>query len=76
MIDVSQPTQDWIFTFGFGHAHPQTGESLANCFIRIRGTRADARREMDRRFGQKWAFDYESEERAGVQKYNLREIDA
>lgn len=76
MIDVSVEQRDWIFTFGFGHTHPRTGESLANCFIRIRGTREAARAEMVKRFALKWAFDYPSEEDAGVERWGLREIES
>lgn len=64
--------RDWIFTFGFGHE--LAGEPLRNRFVRIRGTFAEARVEMVRRFGQKWAFQYANEEEAGVERFNLREI--
>jgi hypothetical protein len=53
--------REWIFTFGYGHVHPETGESLAERFVRIPGTYSDARREMARRFGMRWAFQYEAE---------------
>jgi hypothetical protein len=43
------------FTFGFGHQYP-------NGFVRItRATAADCRREMIRRHGVKWAFEYSEE---------------
>jgi hypothetical protein len=66
---------NWIFTFGFGHHHPQTGVSLSGCFIRIRGTREEARAEMLRRFGTAWAYQYADEAEAGVEKWKLREIE-
>lgn len=69
------PTDEWIFTFGYGHSHPETGVPLANCFIRIRGTRTAARAEMLRRFGTRWAYQYIDETEAGVEKYQLREIE-
>ena len=50
----SQPVeelQDWLFSFGYGHAHPQK-------FIRIYGTFDSAREEMLRRYGNKWSFQY------------------
>ena len=66
---------EWIFTFGFGHVHPSTGERLANKFMRIRADDwQSARDEMLRRFGRKWAFQYPSEDDAGVAKYNLTEV--
>ena len=67
--------EEWIFTFGFGHTHPKTGESLANTFVRIAAADSEAaREEMYRRFGQKWSFQYDSEQKAGVEKYGLREL--
>lgn len=66
---------EWIFTFGFGHVHPYTGEKLGNSFVRIKAETANAARdEMFRLFGSKWAFQYDSEELAGVQKWNLHEV--
>jgi hypothetical protein len=52
---------EWIFTFG--HVHPEGGWSLDDHFVRIEGTHAEARDEMVRRFGLKWA-----------EKWRLREI--
>ena len=74
---IERPTnpdelRDWIFTFGFGHE--LAGEPLRNRFVRIWGSHAEARAKMVRRFGQKWAFQYASEDEAGVDRYNLREI--
>jgi len=43
--------QNWLFSFGYGHAHP-------NRFIRIHGTRNSARNEMFCRYGGKWSFQY------------------
>lgn len=65
---------DWIFTFGFGHTHPQTGESLAHCYVRVPGDGAEARDKMIAAFGRKWAFQYASAEQAGVDRFELREI--
>ena len=65
--------REWIFTFGFGHCCPKTGERLRNKYVRIRGTVATSRGEMERRFGRAWAFQYPNEIRAGVEKYNLTE---
>ena len=65
---VSEPEQDWIFTFGFGHEHK-------NNFVRIRGTFETARLEMFRRFGRKWSMQYPSEEEAGVERFALTDLD-
>lgn len=59
--------QDWYFTFGFGHEYP-------NGYTVINGTYYEAREEMIRRFGRKWAMQYESAEEAGVEKYGLKKI--
>lgn len=72
---LTPQAERWIFTFGFGHTHPITGESLAKCYVVIHGTNYEARDEMVRRFGYKWAFQYPSEEKAGVEKWSLREIE-
>lgn len=70
------PTEqiDWLFTFGGNHTHPETGESLGNSYVRIHGTEAEARTVMVAAFGQRWAFQYDSAEQAGVAKYGLTEI--
>jgi len=69
--------KEWIFTFGFDHVNPLTGKSLANHFCRIYADSATAaREEMVRRWGRKWAFQYNSEEEAGVERWNLREVRA
>lgn len=60
--------QDWYFTFGSDHAHPYG-------FVCIFGTFMEARTEMQRRYGQKWSFQYTYKEFAGqVEKYGLREV--
>ena len=57
-----------IFTFGFGQKHK-------NCFVRIKGKdEADCRKKMFEIFGNKWAFQYDDEEKAGVKRWNLTEI--
>lgn len=53
---------DWIFTFGYGHVHPLSGEALDDCYVRIRSTFSAARHEMFERFGVHWAFQYGSRE--------------
>lgn len=59
---------EYIFTFGFG-------QNYENCFYVIKAANPDdARTTMIERFGNKWAMQYDSRERAGVEKFNLREI--
>lgn len=47
--------QYWYFTFGCGQ--PNAGH-----YVKIRGTFSSARKEMVRRYGIKWAFQYSEEE--------------
>lgn len=66
---------EWIFTFGFHHVHPETGERLRNNFVRIKASDYEAaRQQMVARFGQKWSHQYASETAAGVQQYGLTEL--
>ncbi|MCK9325023.1 MAG: hypothetical protein M0P69_05965 [Bacteroidales bacterium] len=53
--------QDWYFTWG------------RDCYTVINGTYNEARKEMFRRHGQCWGFQYGSAEEAGVKLFNLRE---
>jgi hypothetical protein len=65
-----------ICTFGAGQVDPRTGHSMANRFVRVEAaTRQAARAAMFERFGKAWAFDYRTEEEAGVRQYGLVEID-
>lgn len=68
---MEESPQDWIFTFGFG----QYGGKLRNSFVWIHGTYDSAREEMVRCFGLKWAMQYANEKAAGVEEYNLKEIE-
>lgn len=70
----SPAQESWVFTFGFGHTHPVTGDSLANCYIKVRGDINETRQAMERAFGNKWAFQYRDEEAAGVEKYKLNPL--
>lgn len=67
MTDEVEAPQDWYFTFGCAHQHP-------NGYVKIRGTFGSAREEMMNRFGRIWAFQYDSPEHAGVDEYNLYEV--
>jgi hypothetical protein len=75
IVEGEDEPREYIFTFGFGHVHPFNGRSLAGWYVRIHGKFHDARREMVARFGIKWAHQYASEEKAGVARYNLHELD-
>jgi hypothetical protein len=66
--------REWLFSFGYGHVHPITGESLAGCYVRIRGTVDSSRDRMFAAFGPRWAFQYRTAEELGVEEYGLREI--
>lgn len=61
--------QSWLFTFGFGHAHP-------NKFVRIFGTFFSAREEMMRRFGPQWAFQYPAEKEQELKRFFITELKA
>lgn len=63
------PVLDWIFTFGLGHSVYGGGR-----FVRIRGTWREARLKMIERYGREWAFQYENEIQAGVEKWGLKEV--
>ena len=63
-----EAVREYVFTFGVGD--PEN----AGRFVRIRGTYDGARQQMFARFGKSWGFQYRSEDAAGVEKYNLREI--
>lgn len=65
----------WIFTFGLGHRHPLTGAPLEHRFLVLRGPFEEARAEMVRRFGTKWAGQYSSPSEAGVGRFELRELE-
>lgn len=66
--DPHDPDHEWIFTFGLGLFNNPAR------FIKVRGTYEGARAEVCRRFGTKWAFQYATEEAAGVQTWSLEEI--
>jgi len=57
-----------IFTFGPGHL----GGTGFYHYVVVHGRdRSHCRELMLQTFGDKWAFQYDSEERAGVEKYGL-----
>lgn len=65
-----EPRSNWYFTFGFGHAH-------ANGYVKIHGTYSEARAEMNRRYGGRWAFQYDERSFAEQpEQYGLRLVEA
>ena len=62
------PLVKFYFTFGFGQGHD-------SCYTIIEAEDSNkAREEMNRKWGNRWGFQYESKEAAGVERFNLREI--
>lgn len=64
---VLEPEQDWFFTFGSGHAHPDK-------YVRIRGTWSSARIEMFRRFNSAWCMQYGTLEALNPDRWGLTEL--
>lgn len=60
--------KDWFFTFGCGHAYP-------NGYVVFYGTHSSAREQMIDVFGTRWAFQYDSAEAAGVERFNLKLVE-
>lgn len=57
-----------VFTFGCGQVHDGK-------YIVISGkSKAGCRKKMFDMFGQKWAFQYNNKEDAGVERFNLVEL--
>jgi len=67
MNEEKEQSQNWVFTFGYGHEF-QGGYAV------IHGTYISAREEMIKRHGLKWAFQYSSKKEAGVEEYGLLEV--
>jgi hypothetical protein len=73
----SDEPREWIFTFGGGHVHPTTGESLSRRFVRLAGTKGMARACMVELFGIKWSHQYaadDGDDPAGVAQFGLEEL--
>lgn len=66
--------QDWFFTFGADHTHPDTGQRLGRNYVRIHGTCDSTREAMFAVFGNRWSHQYIDEERAGIAEYGLTEV--
>jgi len=59
--------QFWLFTFGYGHAHP-------NKFVKIFGTYEGARTEMIRRHTNKFAFQYPESTKQDLKRHFITEL--
>lgn len=69
------PQATRIFTFGGGQCHPITGESLRDRYVEIVAESAEhCRVTMLNHWGNGWAFDYPTREKAGVDSFNLRPV--
>lgn len=65
---MSELKQNWYFTFGFGHAHP-------NGYVKIHGTLSESRKEMFDRYDSKWSMQYTENDFEGQpEKWGLHEI--
>jgi len=64
---ITEDRKPWYFTFG--HGHRQQG-----CYTVFYGTADEAYEKMMMKHGPKWSHQYSSEEEAGVERFNLREI--
>lgn len=63
-----EKTENWYFTFGSGHAHP-------NSYVKIHGTFGSARDQMHKMYGPKWAFQYtEKEFMPQIKRWGLTEV--
>lgn len=68
---MPEETKSYIFTFGYNHLD-KNGETLENCFVCIDGSYGVARQKLVDARGNKWAFQYESAELAGVNEFSLK----
>ena len=59
--------ENWIFTFGSSHPHP-------NKFVKIFGSWESARDEMVRRYGNKWAFQYPEHMEKEIKRFFITEL--
>ena len=67
-------SEAWWFTFGHGHVSPG-GVNMMNAVVKIEGNYGEARDKMFELCGEKWAFQYDSPEAAGIGRfYGIYEI--
>lgn len=64
-VSPHEMIKNYVFTF------TQRSE-LKEYYITIRDTYSSARNRMCEIFGDKWAFQYENEAKAGVKMFNLK----
>jgi hypothetical protein len=63
----------WVFTFGGGHVHRETGASLRDRFVEVQAPDYEtAHEEMFRHFGPHWGLNYVSREEAQVERFGLK----
>ena len=63
-----------IFTFGYGQHCPFTTQELIGYYVTVVAPEAGlCRQVMFRTFGREWAYEYDSPERAGVERFGLIE---
>jgi hypothetical protein len=64
---IEEKLQDWFFTFGQDHAHP-------NSYVKFKGTFMGARRRMLSIYGQRWSGQYDKREIEDMaRKYRITE---
>lgn len=68
---MSETRITWYFTFGCGQRHPRTRRPLNNHYTTAYGTYGETRERINAIFGNEWAFQYSSADKAGVDRYNL-----
>jgi len=66
---MAEHEQDWYFTFGYSDKGPGIGH-----YAKFFGTYGSAREQMFNKWGKNWCFQYPSAEKAGIQKFNLKEV--
>lgn len=60
---------NYYFTFGQTHLNPDTDEPMKDYWIRIKAQyESEARAEMMRLFGTKWAFQYTEKQFRGMKE--------
>jgi len=65
--------QDWIFTFGSNHFGEVDG-CLFRKYMVVRGTHDSSRHKLFEYTNGRFAMQYPSKEAAGVEKYNMNEV--
>lgn len=70
-----EESTEFIFTFGFSHKDPRTGDPLAGKFVRVAGNYTTARERMELSYGYTgWSMQYANEDLAGVEDHGLIEV--